>query len=555
MRCSLLLLSTHLDGELNQRRVAELDAHLIACSRCQAGLGYLREESQRIAGLARVRVPDHSAHALLTALGLIAPEDDLPGNLPQQPPEADDADTPPWVGGPPGKALPWSPPERHVTGSPVVNPAPHVHTGSGVATLELPPTPPAESVATPQSTTPQPEMAQLEVPGFAVTAGERTTPHVGLEPADLQPEAVTSAADVGDAADRDAVEPMTAPSAAPPITPPSHAPTPPPIVPPVPQRVPPGVLPNALRRMRDAVAVRWALARGGRAAFEGAVDIGPLPRQSPGPAPIDDWKLPPRKTRAPVAETSIAAVPASAALPPTVTPPSVEPELADVERVPSPPRRAPRPPKIGRHKRGVATGHSQTTGLQDRRLWAFAATTLVLLAIGLLVGRQVQTTPVAQRPAAHSAPATQVPRASVPPHTAAPTAAPTPPPSLAPSPLHLTGARTLGSGAAGYAVADLRYGTHPGDFRIVFDLTSATEAGSPSVTIGMGNPTTLYVIFAAVSPSEPPVPPHSASVTDVSLLSPSPMPGHTVYEIALGKPATFSALYLSNATRLVLDIH
>jgi len=71
MKCSLLVLSSYLDGELEARRQGELEAHLVGCQRCRSGLGYLREEVERVSSLGRVTVADHSVHSLLSQLGLI----------------------------------------------------------------------------------------------------------------------------------------------------------------------------------------------------------------------------------------------------------------------------------------------------------------------------------------------------------------------------------------------------------------------------------------------------------------------------------------------------
>jgi Putative zinc-finger len=78
MKCSLLVLSSYLDGELEARRQGELEAHLVGCQRCRSGLGYLREEVERVSSLGRVSVADHSVHSLLSQLGLIEEEAVLP---------------------------------------------------------------------------------------------------------------------------------------------------------------------------------------------------------------------------------------------------------------------------------------------------------------------------------------------------------------------------------------------------------------------------------------------------------------------------------------------
>lgn len=107
MKCSLLVLSCYLDEELDARRRGELEAHLVACQRCRGGLANLREEMERVGGLARVRIPDHSARFLLESVGLLGADDELPARSATaviEPP----ADVPPWLAGEVGPALPWS---------------------------------------------------------------------------------------------------------------------------------------------------------------------------------------------------------------------------------------------------------------------------------------------------------------------------------------------------------------------------------------------------------------------------------------------------------------
>ncbi|HEY6380143.1 MAG TPA: zf-HC2 domain-containing protein [Candidatus Dormibacteraeota bacterium] len=121
MRCSLLTLSCYLDAELEARQHGEMEAHLVGCPRCRAGLSHLREEMERVGGLARVRVPDRSARAMMELLGLIARGQDLP------PRPADVPDAPvselPWLGAQVGPALPWASPPRVPRGTPPHPPA------------------------------------------------------------------------------------------------------------------------------------------------------------------------------------------------------------------------------------------------------------------------------------------------------------------------------------------------------------------------------------------------------------------------------------------------
>lgn len=107
MKCSLLVLSCHVDGELDPRRRGELEAHLVACERCRNGLAHLREEMDRIGALAPVHVPDHAARTLLRAVGILGEDDPLPPR--PIPPAPASVDPPPWLSGTPGSALPWSP--------------------------------------------------------------------------------------------------------------------------------------------------------------------------------------------------------------------------------------------------------------------------------------------------------------------------------------------------------------------------------------------------------------------------------------------------------------
>jgi hypothetical protein len=123
VKCSLLTLSCYVDGELPAPRKGELEAHLVGCHRCRAGLGHLREEVERVQGLARVHLPETSVRLLFEHTGLIAAGGPMPA-VPDaaalaEPP----ASTPPWLRGGAGAALPWatarppSPPRRPPSGA------------------------------------------------------------------------------------------------------------------------------------------------------------------------------------------------------------------------------------------------------------------------------------------------------------------------------------------------------------------------------------------------------------------------------------------------------
>jgi hypothetical protein len=108
MKCSLLTLSTFIDGELQPRARGEVEAHLVACERCSRAVGHLREETERISKLGRVHVADHSVQTLMEQLGLLAPGTEMgPRPVAQMPESGADSSVPPWLAGDVGQALPW----------------------------------------------------------------------------------------------------------------------------------------------------------------------------------------------------------------------------------------------------------------------------------------------------------------------------------------------------------------------------------------------------------------------------------------------------------------
>jgi hypothetical protein len=217
----------------------------------------------------------------------------------------------------------------------------------------------------------------------------------------------------------------------------------------------------------------------------------------------------------------------------------------------------PAQPVTGRHVLplgGPAVGAAD----RDRRLWLFGAVTVVLMLLGLLIGRQVTNSgPLVASTIPRSTPTL---RATTPPTVAPlPVATPAPAPTTfipaAPSPAQLTGAKTIGTGSSGFSVADVRYGEHPNDFRLVFDMAfPGTVTGAPSTVIGYAGATTLYVEFTGVSGASnvASMPPNQVVVSVVAL----PMvrnTGRLIFKITLRKNAPFDAYYLSGA-RLVIDI-
>jgi hypothetical protein len=217
----------------------------------------------------------------------------------------------------------------------------------------------------------------------------------------------------------------------------------------------------------------------------------------------------------------------------------------------------PAQPVTGRHVLplgGPAVGAAD----RDRRLWLFGAVTVVLMLLGLLVGRQVtQTGPLAAATIPRSHPTS---RATTP-ATAAPipiaTAAPAPTAIIpaAPTPPELTSAKTLGTGSGGFSVADVRYGEHPNDFRLVFDMAFPnTVTGSPTTVIGYDGATTLYVEFNGVTgASDVASMPSGQVVVSVVALPMVRNSEHLIFKITLSKHAPFDAYYLSGA-RLVIDV-
>ena len=440
MRCSLLTLSSYIDSELTPARTGELEAHLVGCTRCATALEYLREESARVGGLARVEVPDHAARALFQELALLSPDDELPGEV-RRPWVRDaeaPAEPPPWLGETPGKALPWAPqrPERvsdqeQRTRDPRASTAVAVHPDQMAMSMEQ-------------------ETAPMEVRGLSIS-------DVTVAPPEHQ-------------------VPVAPPS--PPVPAVPAAPAIPPAIPAVtgpPRRVAAG----PLKRLRDAIALRMTLIRGGAIGAEDSFDIvtGPvrgtvadMPVETPVETPVQAPPITPAPTKAPLSPM-----------------PTVESEPMPVvhETVPSPVRPARETP-MGRHARSLnGKAHvrtswtplrSQPAGRGDRRLWVFGGVVLALMLVGFLLGKSAT-------PLQSTSRASQHPGASTTPHAAiaAPvpslvtTPAPTAPPAASAS--QLTGGRTLGQASSGYSVGDLRYGNHPGDCDIFHKSSDRSDAG------------------------------------------------------------------------------
>src|SRR5580700_12312963 len=239
MRCSLLALSSYIDAELDLEPAGELEAHLVACDRCRTALGHLREESARIGALARVHVPDDAVRELFSQIGLIAEEDDLP-KRPAHHDRPAPVEAPPWFGAERGAALPWAP--RPSTGD---HSQPRELIGERSPSTAVADPPELllwdETIDQIVTAVPAPppvhEVAEAAVPTAPVPADHA---YVAPQPPELssepQPPDLSTSAHV--------------------INPPR-----------------PAAGPNALQRLRDAVAVRLALRRGGGAAFDSGVEI------------------------------------------------------------------------------------------------------------------------------------------------------------------------------------------------------------------------------------------------------------------------------------------
>jgi hypothetical protein len=664
VRCSLLALSSYIDAELDVEPAGELEAHLLACDRCQTAMGHLREESERIGALARVHIPDSAVHELFSQIGLIEEGDELPAGPPlHERPVSVEA--PPWFGVERGKALPWAPRSQH---EPIAAGEPRELIGE--RSQHGAPADPAELFLWDEPTDPIVRSTVDLIPENNPEPARDSEPSVISEPAMTPPPDSPAIPPTESVATRtsDALDPGV-----PPFEPVANVPQPPELIFPRPlQQYSPGAS-SPLRRMRDAVAVRFALWRGAGSHGDSGVEIvsgagaptwnqrahpkawsdspplvfepdppavtqpAPLPPArgepdtravappEPAPAPAGEAPAaaaestpdladllgevailaaplgrtptreaaqaavvadPEESTKEEVVEAtvgdgiaheSLAADPAPLEVPEVVDEAPVGSTGAIAEapsdalisplQVPKPgrhvrrlhsrkPERAwnPAQPITGRHVLPIG-GPAVAAADRDRRLWLFAAVTLVVMVLGLLIGRQVTQT---GRPAAAN---TTHPRATAPaviPPTSVPLPVTTPPVASgppAPAPQQLTGITNLGTGSSGFTVADVRYGEHPNDFRLVFDLAfPASVTGAPTTVVGYFGSTTLYVEFTGVDGTAPigAMPPGQV----VESVVPLPMvrnTGRLIFKITLRHNAPFSAYYLSGG-RLVIDV-
>jgi hypothetical protein len=668
VKCSLLTLSCYVDAELPAPRKGELEAHLVGCHRCRAGLGHLREEVERIEGLARVHLPESSVRLLLEHTGLIAAGDPMPA-VPDAAAVAEPTSTtPPWLRGGAGAALPWasarpaSPPRYPpgavpAPGGPVAPPppppssAPDTFDVWAAARMEPPPGGPAVADPAPAEMAPHPpeppresrsarrraraaarrEAAEAATAAAAAAAAEAeavepTAAEASAEP--TAPKASSEPTAVEAASEPALVDPAAEAEQAPPLPPfttvptssisdpetPGHAEIAAAAVPPGGDAVPvwtpessaetppvprypltdedaleepttverfgpmPAPRPGMVDRLRERLALRRALRvaalddrddgieivsgpgapmRGPRSradlarrrsealrpagrpdatSRDGEEGASPASQQRTGRRePTVDELLPPPAR--PSGLTGAAAPPAR----PAPTASEEEPE----EWTPWQPAE---PPSAG------------TRTVDGRRLTVvLGAAILLMFVVGVASARSTSPLPATSS----SSPQAQAPAVSLPRHEAvAPPAGPSAP--VAPAPHSaaalpgLTGSVTVGDGAPGWSVQDIRYGAHAGYLRMVLDLVPAAGAasGSPRVTIGFQDPTTMIVSLDQVTAhGAPPAPLAGGLVTSISLLTPAPAAGSTAYVVKLAHPVQFTPAFATSPLRLILDLH
>lgn len=587
MKCSLLTLSTFIDGELGDDRASEVDAHIVGCPRCTTGAATLREERGRVGRLARVEVEPESARAMLEQVGITGIEAPVS----------------------PGAA--W-------TAAGITRVTPSIG-----AVAERAAGPAAASWAEPPP--PDPGVRDLDDSWPAAVSSDSwetdLPPPLDDDPATAEPWR------------REAPLPVVPPPlvSTPPPAPPSLAPA-------VPVRAPvAGGAAAVWTRLRDAVAVRAALARGSQGLEDRAEIVSGAPlrrgRSLPQPAPVPPEVV---ATAAAAAErlAAEAALQSSVELngvrgvglapramrsvdepppaPATREPvrPALEPDrsAADrpdapaVRRVPTivdqagwnafaassfPPRpveepspaTAPQRP-MGRHSRAVARGGRTagprigagiaaagfalaagastlaraarrrvagvSSGGPDSRILAGVAAVGIVFVVALLIGHSSHApAPRATALGSHSAAPTAHPTVQGPtptPATSAPTAAATAPPV----------AQTIGSGATGFTVTDLRYGRQPSYSRMVIDLTGGS--GTPRATVAFTDPRTVLVTLSGTAPpSSIAPPPKDTIISSVTLVSGSAQ--RSVFRLTLDRAATSTVFYLLSPTRFVLDLH
>lgn len=285
MKCSLLSLSTYIDGELAADRKAELDAHLVGCGRCSAGAATLREEKTRLGQLARVRVAPQSARLMLEQVGITGVVD-LPGVAMQaSPATAPPVDQPPWQTAqerarPNSAALPWTP-RRPTPPSPAMEVLPAASAPPDVQPdLPFVASPPDERSWTTEPAQQSDDERPTEVAAAATQVDAPPEAPLEVIPHDypwFETDVTSRAGDMSPGVDAPHREQSVASAAAPPAPPPMPASAP--------TRVPSTGGSMLLSRVRDAVAVRLTLARHADAVEESAQIVS-------GAAPPRGLRLP-----------------------------------------------------------------------------------------------------------------------------------------------------------------------------------------------------------------------------------------------------------------------
>ena len=211
----------------------------------------------------------------------------------------------------------------------------------------------------------------------------------------------------------------------------------------------------------------------------------------------------------------------------------------------------------GASKGAHAASAAGESSHRDRRIIAAIAAVAVIFLTALVIGHG-SSAPSPAGTASRVSPAhSSAPAASAP--TVAPPAVVAPAPSAKPPATATPTVQTIGAGATGFQVLDLRYGQQPGYMRIVFDMgpVSGNNGASPTATVASSGPTTLLVSFAGTLPAgSAGSPPPGTVVSSVSLASASG--GKVVYKITLTHAVTPSELYLAGTSpplRFVLDLH
>jgi hypothetical protein len=659
VKCSLLTLSTYIDGELVPDRRAEVDAHLVGCPRCSAGAATLREERVRVGQLARVRVAPQSMRLMLEQVGIRGAAD-LP--LPARPPEP--APTPsdqmPWQSATSSPALPWTPRR------PVPTPAPFEETplATVAADADAQPDLPFDGPRAREQSWSAPAAAALDAPASLEVGAAQPRPspappapepgwtsdeaEAAYEPPAAaidhhEPAAITEPApqaiaepvseidtgdgdwemdlppsiesDVeGDAWARQATEPV-------PIGASQHgesleaeaAPVP---IPAVDARPPTRVAASGpamvWSRVRDAVAVRMALARSSEAAEDSMqiVNGGP-PRRAPNTAAepeggsveltgVPGMARPAHAVYQP-AEALVASPPATESSPPIwseddlVTAPARASEPADWnafgasayrreerEAVDDGFDQAPpaRPRAPGRHSRAVARDDNDLLSRMRSTLTGTMAAARDRIAGGAGGGRHAgkaaRTGSADRRIVAaiaavvvifvaallighQSSTSTQLPGATSTRLPVTPTSAPShagQPATAAPSaaaptaaPVAAAAPQSFGAGGTGFQVSDLRYGQQPGYFRIVFDMGPVTgNTGTSPTTTVTFSNPTTMLVTFNGTVPAGSVGSPPAGKIVSSVTLVSSSGGKTVYRFVLTHAATATAGFLTGTT-------